>query len=237
MDLNILQIIPYIPSFNDPKNIREGLSKEQWITLRNYLDNDFVSELDGMPTDQTIAKYYRQSFVDVTKLIVWTGLRTSEAFKLKWSDWSIEHEKDIRIGKILVRAEEKLARKNNKPRAFKVVNKVNMMLESRRKHSYYTDDDDYIFAHPPNKIHQGKNIASMRKTFERAMESTSLLYDNKGKIRTMYMFRHTHANLARQSGKHIDDIADDIGNLTTTAQRFYIGKSMGDRLGLPKDID
>ena len=64
-----------------------------------------------------------------------------------------------------------------------------------------------------------------------------LLYGEDGKKRTPYILRHTHAHLMRQAGKPIDDIADDIGNLTTTAQRFYIGKNTGERKGLPIDFE
>ena len=77
----------------------------------------------------------------------------------------------------------------------------------------------------------------MRNSFNKSMEACDLLYDNKGNKRTMYIGRHTNAHLSRQAGKPIDDIADDIGNLVSTAQRFYIGTNKGDRKGLPLDID
>ena len=69
------------------------------------------------------------------------------------------------------------------------------------------------------------------------MEACGLLYDSKGNKRTLYIARHTNAQLSRNAGKPIDDIADDIGNLVTTAQRFYIGQNTGERKGLPLDID
>tara|TARA_Y100001934_G_C12317449_1_gene758271 strand:+ start:664 stop:879 length:216 start_codon:yes stop_codon:yes gene_type:complete len=69
------------------------------------------------------------------------------------------------------------------------------------------------------------------------MDACGLLYDSKDNTRTPYVAKHNIAQLSRNVGKPIDDIADDIGNLVTIAQRFYIGQNTGERKVLPLDID
>jgi hypothetical protein len=69
------------------------------------------------------------------------------------------------------------------------------------------------------------------------MDACGRLHDSKGNKGILYIARHTHAHLSRNAGKPIDDIAADIDNLVTTAQRFYIGQNTGERKGLPLDID
>ena len=69
------------------------------------------------------------------------------------------------------------------------------------------------------------------------MKACDLLYDNKGNKRFMYIGRHTNAHISRQAGKLLDDIADDIGDLVSTAERQYIVTKKGNRKGLPLDID
>tara|TARA_B100000519_G_scaffold22546_1_gene15953 strand:+ start:443 stop:1708 length:1266 start_codon:yes stop_codon:yes gene_type:complete len=234
--------IPFIPSFKTDQYIREGLNADEWRTLHEYLINDFVGELDDSTiyeTDQTVPKYYRQAFVDFFQLVVFTGLRRTECLKLRWNDWTLDYEDGVRIGRIHVRAVEKGARKTKKPRIFKITDRANKLLEKRKSIAHYVEPDDYIFAHPrfARESWRRKNIATMRNTFEKSLDACGLLFDSNGNKRTIYIGRHTHAHLTRNAGKPIDDIADDIGNLTSTAQRFYIGTNTGNRKGLPVDIE
>jgi len=180
-----------------------------------------------------LPKYYRQAFVDYFQLVVWTGLRTTEALKLRWNDWSIDEKDGVRIGRIQMLAIEKGARRTKKPRDFKVHDKVNRLLERRRNHVDFADDNDYIFTRPMfgrEKL-RGRNIGNFRNTYTKAMDACGLLHDSKGNKRTRNIARHTNAHLSRNAGKPIDDMADDIGNLVTTAQRFYIGQNTGEKKG------
>jgi len=78
-----LSSLPHFPTFKVDQYIREGLTLDEWHTLQDYITTDFVRELDKAPTDQTLPKYYRQSFVDYFQFVVWTGLRRTEALKLR----------------------------------------------------------------------------------------------------------------------------------------------------------
>jgi hypothetical protein len=152
---------------------------------------------------------------------------------------SLDEEDGVRIGRIQVLAMEKGARRTKKPRAFKVHDKVNHLLEGRRNHLDFADDNDYIFTHPlfsREKLRR-RNIGNLRNTYTKAMDARGLRHDSKGNKPKLYISRHTNAPLSRNAGKSIDDIPDDIGNRVTTAQRFYIGQNTGERKGLPLDID
>lgn len=219
-------------------DLREGLSLEEWELLKDYLDNKFVDQVTNQPAQQ-IARYYRQVFVNWVKLVVYTGLRTTEALKLCWEDWETGTENGQQIGWLTVRAVEKGARKTETPRRFKITKRVNELLAYQRAITDYPAKHNYIFTHPKSfKDRYGEsNITTFKKNFQTALESCGLLYSEDGKKRTPYILRHTYAHLAREAGKPIDDIADDIGNLATTAQRFYIGHNTGDRIGLPIDVE
>lgn len=235
----IISSMPVIKHYKSGRDdLREGLSFDEWEYLRDYLDNRFVQELDSKPK-QVKARFYRQVFVNWAKLVAYTGLRTTEALKLRWEDWETGIEDGVEIGWITVRALEKGARKTETPRRFKVNKRVNEILAYQRAITDYASKHDYVFTHPKSKNNEqnNQNIGSFKKNFALALRSCGLLYGDDGKKRTPYILRHTHAHLMRQAGKPIDDIADDIGNLTTTAQRFYIGKNTGDRKGLPIDFE
>lgn len=235
--------MPGFPEFKSERNTyRSGLTKEEWDILKSYLLNDFVNELNGSPTDQSLPKLYRQSFVDYFQLVIWTGLRKTEALKLKWSDLYFSDEYDAWM--IKVRAIEKGARKNAKgnddgSRYFKVAERVVELLEERRNRVDFTENEDYIFAHPAMARDPlpGRNIGEVRNTFQKALSACGLLYDEQGNKRTPYIGRHTHAHLARRAGKRIDLIAFDIGNLTQTTERFYVRRNAGERLDEAVDVD
>lgn len=229
--------IPDFPEFKAERHsYRDGLTKEQWDKLKTYLLNDFVAELNDRPTDQSLPKFYRQTFVDYFQLVIWTGLRKTEALKLRWSDLSFDDE--YQSWKIDVRALEKGARKNKEGRKFKVSQRVVTLLQGRRKRADYTNDEDYIFAHPKmaRAPLPGRNIGEVRTSFQKALDACGLLYDEQGNKRTPYIGRHTHAHLARRAGKRIDHIAFDIGNLTQTTERFYVRRNAGERLDEAVDV-
>ena len=235
----IISSMPVVKHFKSGRDdLREGLSLDEWEYLRDFLDNKFVQELNTKPA-QVKARFYRQIFANWAKLVVYTGLRTTEALKLRWEDWETGTEDGTQIGWITVRAIEKGARKTETPRRFKVTQRVNELLAYQRAISDFTQRHNYIFTHPKTKNSEedNTNIGSFKKNFALALNMCGLLYGEDGKKRTPYILRHTHAHLMRQAGKPIDDIADDIGNLTTTAQRFYIGKNTGERKGLPIDFE
>jgi len=238
--LNIIKDIPVIQASTDTLQYQATLSKEDWIRIQEYLDTEFVKELDNKPTDQTRPKYYRQGFVDYSKLVVWTGLRASEALKLQWRDISWEVEDDYDYCLINVAGFEKLARKT-KDRKFRADFQVYDLLMDRRSRVHHTNPRDYIFTHFDDRfgrLDDGriKPIGSFRGTFKTALKNLKLDKDPKGKNRVPYQWRHLHAQLSRQAGKSLDDIAEDIGNKITTTERYYVGRGQGTRKGKPIKI-
>lgn len=227
--------VPEIPSTKVHHKIKKGLTREQWDILFNYLQNDFVRELDTKSSDQNRPKYYRQAFCDYFTLVVWTGLRTSEALKLQWRDIKLESEDGEEYCLITVAAREKLARKTGK-RVFRAHIQVYELLMNRKDSSANTAPSDYIFSHYDDRfgtMEDGryKPIARMRNTFRKALDNLGFLYTEDDVRLTPYQGRHTHALLSRELGKPLDDIAEDIGNLTTTTERFYVGRGQGTRKG------
>jgi len=94
---------------------------------------------------------------------------------------SLDEEDGVRIGRIQVLAMEKGARRTKKPRAFKVHDKVNHLLEGRRNHLDCADDNDYIFTHPlfSRENLRRRNIGNLRNTYTKAMDAHDLRYDGR----------------------------------------------------------
>ena len=232
--------IPEIPSSKIDSKIKKGLTRDQWDTLYEYLNTSFVSELDSKSTNQTRPKHYRQAFVDYFTLVVWTGLRTSEALRLQWRDIQKQSNDSEDYCLITVAARDKLARKTGK-RIFRAHIQVYDMLMSRKAKADHRNETDYVFCHfdkrfgtmPDGRM---KPIGRMRVTFRKALDKLGFLYTEDDIRMTPYQGRHTHALLARELGKPLDDIAEDIGNLTTTTERFYVGRGQGTRKGTPFKI-
>lgn len=239
--LNIIKDIPAIKPSTDTLDYQATLSRLDWERVLNYLDQEFVKELDAKKTDQTRPKYYRQSFVDWSKLVVWTGLRKSEALKLQWRDVTWEEDEDgYEYCLIKVAGFEKLARKT-KDRKFRCDLQVYDLLMDRKSRVKHADLRDYIFTHFDDRFGllpdgRMRPIADMRGTFKTAMTNLKLYKDEKGKNRVPYQWRHLHAQLSRQAGKSLDDIAEDIGNRITTTERYYVGRGQGTRKGRPIKI-
>lgn len=237
----VINVMPEIASTVDKLQKKKSLDRETWEDLLYYLENQYVRELDRKPTDQSRPKYYRQSFVDYTKLVVWTGLRASEALRLQWRDFSLKAEDNSPYCLIHVAAREKKARKTGE-RLFRAHEQVyELLMERKTRVGRYTEDTDYIFTHFDERFGVLENgrirpINSFRTQFNNVMETLELLHDENGKKRVVYEFRHLHSLLSREQGKSIDDIAEDIGNLTTTTERYYLGRGQGLRKGEPIKI-
>lgn len=240
-NVQVINNVPEIPSTVDRLKTKGTLSKKQWESLLEYIETSFVSELNLLPTDQTRPKYYRQSFVDYTKLVVWTGLRVSEALRMQWRDFELKEDGNVTYCLVTCAAREKLARKTGEGRKFRAHEQVWNLIQDRKSRVRNTQDEDYIFTHFDDRFGRledgrAKPVNSFRGTFEKALEAVGLLYDEDGKKHVPYQWRHLHAVLSREQGKALDDIAEDIGNLTTTTERYYVGRGKGLRKGQPIKI-
>jgi len=232
--------VPEIASTKVDSKTKKGLTRDQWDQLYEYLTKVFVNELGNLPWTMDSGKYYRKAFVDYFTLVVWTGLRTTEALRLQWRDIEKLKDEDGEYCLITVAARDKGARKTGK-RAFRAHMQVYDMLMERKQYLKNTEADDYIFSHyndrwgllPDGRL---KPIARMRHTFRKALDNLGFLYTDDDIRMTPYQGRHTHALLSREQGKPLDDIAEDIGNLTTTTERFYVGRGQGTRKGRPIQI-
>ena len=237
-DMNFITNVPEISSTRVKDKIKKGMSRDQWDLLHNYLNTSFVTELDSKPTDQTRPKYYRKAFVDYFTLVVWTGLRAGEALHLQWRDIKHKTEDGEDYCEITCAARDKGAKKTGSGRIFRADIQVWDLLEKRKSWVKDTKETDYVFCHYDNRFGIADDgstlpIKSMRGTFKTALDNLGLLYTDEDVKLTPYIGRHTHALLARELGKPLDDIAEDIGNLTTTTERFYVGRGQGLRKGKP----
>ena len=109
---------------------------------------------------------------------------------------------------------------------------------ARKARASQTKPSDYIFCHFDRRFNYNQEpfivpIKSMRGTFTKALDRLGMLYTEDDIKLTPYQGRHSHALLARELGKPLDDIAEDIGNLTQTTERFYVGRGQGTRKGKP----
>jgi integrase len=207
---------------NEPRKLepRAHFTRAEWLKLKPFLAKWHL-EIRG--SDSTLQRYYRQALSDFCQLISYSGLRTGEASHLRWRDW--ERKEDAKgngYALLIIRGEEQGARKTG-PRRAVGLDKANEILAERKQRTEYTSPDDYVFAHPSSAraLLRGKPIATFKKSFERALEESELLFDATGNKRTLYTLRHTFATFRLTDGVNVFQLAKTMGNSVQVVEKYY----------------
>lgn len=79
-------------------------------------------------------------------------------------------------------------------------------------------ETDYIFRLP-----DGARIKDMNRSFQTVLDNLGLLYDKKGRQRTLYCWRHTYATLMLVEDKGLDplELAYNMGSSVIMLERHY----------------
>ena len=219
---------PKIRTFKENINNRPALSKEQWESFNGFL-RDYGESLDY---DDELTQYYRHTLRDYCQLILYSGLRCTEASHLKFEDIEFKVDKENKkYALINVRGQEIGAKKTGSRKVVGMGHYISSIYDRRKKNNYFNGKDDYFFQHPiikkPEKL-QGTRIKNFKKSFHNALTNWCIkepdvgIMEIEGKPITPYTLRHTYAHLRLTLGQvDIYHLALNLGNSVAVCEAFY----------------
>jgi integrase len=77
-------------------------------------------------------------------------------------------------------------------------------------------NNDFVFCD-----RDGKEIGSLKKSFDSLLKFTGLEYDEHGSKRTIYSLRHTYATFRLNQGVHQFALAKNMGTSVAMLERHY----------------
>ena len=225
---------PKIKTLKEVMSNRPALSKEAWESFNKFLRiwcNDLPKDDDNNIRD-TLTNYYREALRDYVQFLCYTGLRCGECSVIKYKDVSYQADQNNnKYAVINVRAEEIGARKTGSRKAIGLDKYIETIIKRRKKASGFNGDNDYIFAHPIERIPsrlQGTRIKSFKKSFNNAVYEWSK-YDTKlgtteinGERITLGMWRHQYAHFRLSLAKvDIYHLAISLGHSVSVCEKYY----------------
>lgn len=172
-------------------------------------------------------------------LLIYSGLRTSEAKKLQWKDISFVKQgyedfeetlfSGVNLNNTIVYI--RLPSTKSKIKISRTIlcrwEYTDILLE-HFKWAKYNSPEDYLFA---NQL-DGSQLSRFESSFRRLMDYMTKRYkDDTGKdgirtdinhnTRTQYTFRHTYINLMIDDGCDVFDLAEMCGHSVETMRKFY----------------
>lgn len=167
-------------------------------------------------------KFQRQLLHEYILFMANTGCRPIEAATLRWRDINEFTGKDkngqkVKYLKISVRGKGKnrdfVPMQNTKT----YLDRLKALLEDKEFGDRKLKPDDYVFSDE-----NGNSIASFKKGFNQLLKAADLEYDNEGRKRTIYSFRHTYATFRlNMGGVSVYDLAMNMGTSVEMIERHY----------------
>ncbi len=161
-------------------------------------------------------KAVRQLTTDYVSILFATGMRPSEALKLKWRD--IEPFKDadgVRNVRIWVANDSKTGKRDPVTRAYAEVTIMAMMLDRLGKPELKLPDQP-VFVTP-----DGQRPANFAGQFGRWLDFAGILKNARGEKRSIYSCRHTYITWALSAGFTTHEVSRQVGTSTGMIDRFY----------------
>ncbi|MCU0614012.1 MAG: site-specific integrase [Desulfobacterales bacterium] len=156
----------------EPLRFKIEIPKLNNQTTEDLKQDQLQALLAGLDADQD------QTAANIMRLALFTGMRRSEIFKLKWVDL------DFDKGFITIR-DPKGGRDESIP--------MNAMAEKILKNIQAKDDNPYVF--PGRK--KGSHITEFRKSIDRIRKAAQLPKD----FRPLHGLRHVYASMLASSGE------------------------------------
>lgn len=202
-----------IPSARIPKmhhlaaGRRPAFSREEWNTLWEKL-RDWPAQ-----TNHASIQYRRRLLFAYFEIMGATGMRTNDAWKLKWKhivSFTQNGRDYVEITAFGKPTSGKPSRTlTGQPHAFNAI-------WLWRKRSKFTDPDDFVFCYTKGVAWDPKHM------FREALETFGLLKDPiTGENRTPYSIRHTYATFRLESGVPIHLIARQMGTSVGMIEKHY----------------
>ena len=159
-------------------------------------------------------KAVRQLTTEYVSILLATGMRPSEALKLKWRD--IEPFKDakgVRNVRIWVANDTKTGKRDLVARAYAEATILVMTMD--RKAGLRLPDQP-VFVTP-----DGQRPATFAGQFDRWLRFAGLLTNPRGEKRSIYSCRHTYITWALGAGFTTHEVSRQCGTSTQMIDKFY----------------
>jgi integrase len=156
----------------------------------------------------------RQLTVDFVELLFATGMRPSEAAKLRWGD--VDFFKDangVNTLRLWVSDDTKTGKREAvaMPRGERVVFSMALVRSKERR-----SKDQWLFATP-----KGRRVTDFGRLAKRWFAFAGMTLNPRGEARSLYSCRHTYITNALAMGLSTHLVAVNCGTSTAMIDRFY----------------
>lgn len=195
----IMHLLKYDPFL---RNRRPGFKQNEFEYLTSVMDEWAKSA----PNDFMIRE--RIKTCNYVCILAYSGIRKGEARILKWKNigyYENEHGSWITFN---------VSGKTGS-RVVACQPGIEKYLEKIKSNSLHTNSDDYVFCHDYGTLIG--HLPSVRSLLIYA----NLLYDDEGKVRTIYSFRHYYATLRLENGASIFWLTKNMGTSVKMLEHHY----------------
>ena len=194
-------------SYKDER--RPAFTRTEWRKLTRGL-REYVKSNEQ--SNHFRSRFYLQHFILISANC---GARVGEIRKLRWVDIIEEMVKDKEVIYAVVDGKTGQREMVFQPAVKPYLDR----LKEFRKNELGKDipEKEVLFCH-----YDGKPIHSFKKSFERMLESLKLLYNSKGKKRTIYSLRHTYATFRIEDEVNPHLLARQMGTSIKMLEQHYL---------------
>ena len=205
------KLITDIPALTPPKHEdarRPAFTATEWKKLYSAARKWVTSANTHQPVHRD--RFYCQHYV---LILVNSGIRVGEARELRWGNIRTLNTPD---------GAEIVATVKGKTGERDVVMNPNTRRYLQRLYDWRTselgrapDAAEYLFCHK-----DGRQIGSLRKSFDSLIDFAGVAYSSKGEKRSIYSLRHTYATF-RLEEVSVYFVAKNMGTSVAMIERFY----------------
>jgi integrase len=198
----------------------KGRESQKWsaFTLDEYKQFRRFLRTYHETSDRFSSEYRRKLLREYCIFLFATGMRPGkEVLGLRWKHIQLKD------GATPVTIINPLGKTGDRP--IVAMNFIKPALRRLKRLTGKTELEDFVFATPDGKAAKG-----MSHLVSRALTDAGLRFDNLGRKRAAYSFRHTYATLLRiYRDFSFDELAENMGNSVEMIQRHYNQAKTTDR--------
>ncbi len=159
-----------------------------------------------------IAAKYPGQLANFVEFWMWTGMRTSEIFGLRWANVDLANS-SVLVAEAVVRGIQKDNTKTNTARTVKLNSIALAALTRQKAHTYLADD--FVFHDPRYDTPWVDERAFRRSYWTPTLKRLGIRY------RRPYNMRHTYATIMLMAGMNHSFCAKQLGHSVEMFQRTY----------------
>jgi integrase len=197
---------------NDPERRKHRKPRRDAFTLKEYRKLHTFAREWIKKSPNAWSKFSRTMFYNFMLIMTNTGMRPTEAKKLRWRDIG-----DTRLDRQKRPFLPMNVRGKGKFRELVAPHVVAEYLKRIREISKATKPDDFVFT-----TFEGKPADTLYKgILDDVLDKSELLLSPTGKPRSTYSFRHTYATFRIMENTERNDLAEQMGTSVEMVKDYY----------------